>query len=346
VSPRGHGQIRRSQAVITWGPGALIDLPTSSAIIGGLEGWPKLELLQEIVDPRLTRKLTLMTGVQNPPLFAPPPDQSAPGATTLGIDVWRFPRWMVVQEQGGENQRERSRRLVHRQALDERGRFDARQVVPTRFVRACPRGHIEDLNWHWYVHGSEDGCRRQLWLDERGTGGDLADLVVRCECGQSKSMHLAAEVELKPLGTCPGRRPWLGAHATEKCELPSRLLIRTAANAYFPQVMSTLSLPEHGSDVQKAVTELWDDLVIVDTAADLAFIKKKPQGASRLAAYDDAAVVEAISNVRHGSADERPVKLVSSTHCSPCPKGTATMSRSTTTSTRADYPTRCGAARS
>lgn len=310
MSPRGHGQIRRSQAIITWGPGALIDLPTSSAIIGGLEGWPKLELLQEIVDPRLTRKLTLMTGVQNPPLFAPPADQSAPGAQTLGIDVWRFPRWMVVQEQGGENQRERSRRLVHRQALDEKGRFDGRQVVPTRFVRACPRGHIEDLNWHWFVHGSEDGCRRQLWLDERGTGGDLADLVVRCECGKSKGMHFAAELELKPLGTCPGRRPWLGAHATEKCDLPSRLLIRTAANAYFPQVMSTLSLPEHGSDVQKAVGELWDDLVIVDTVADLAFIKKKPQVASRLAAYDDADVLEAISNVKHGSADERPVKLV------------------------------------
>jgi hypothetical protein len=310
VSPQGHGQIRRSQAIITWGPGALLDLPTSSAIVGGLEGWPKVDLLQEIVDPRLTRKLALMTGVPSPPLFAPPTDETAFGAKKLGIDVWRFPRWMVVQEQSGENQKERSRRLVHRKALDEKGRIDGRQVVPTRFVRACPRGHVDDLNWHWFVHGSEDSCRRQLWLDERGTGGDLADLVVRCECGKSKGMHEAAELELKPLGTCPGRRPWLGAHASEKCELPSRLLIRTAANAYFPQVMSALSLPDHGSDVQKVVGELWDDLSIVDTRADLAFIKKKPQVASKLAAYDDDDVLDAIAQVKHGSADEQPVKQV------------------------------------
>ena len=310
MSPRGHGQIRRSQAIITWGAGSLIDLPNSSAIVGGLEGWPKVDLLQEIVDPRLTRKLTLMTGVQSPPLFAPPADETAPGANKLGIDVWRFPRWMVVQEQSGENQRERSRRLVHRKSLDEKGRFDGRPVVPTRFVRACPRGHIDDLNWHWFVHGSGDACRRQLWLDERGTGGDLADLVVRCECGKSRGLHEAAELELKPLGTCPGRRPWLGAHASEKCDLPSRLLIRTAANAYFPQVMSTLSLPDHGSDVQKAVGELWDDLAIVADSAGLAFIKQKPKVASRLAAYDDADVLDAIAQIKHGSADERPVKHV------------------------------------
>jgi len=310
LSPRGHGQIRRSQAIITWGAGSLIDLPNSSAIVGGLEGWPKVDLLQEIVDPRLTRKLTLMTGVQSPPLFAPPADETAPGAKKLGIDVWRFPRWMVVQEQSGENQRERSRRLVHRKSLDEKGRFDGRQVVPTRFVRACPRGHIDDLNWHWFVHGSGDACRRQLWLDERGTGGDLADLVVRCECEKSRGLHEAAELELKPLGTCPGRRPWLGAHANEKCELPSRLLIRTAANAYFPQVMSTLSLPDHGSDVQKAVGELWDDLAIVADSGGLAFIKQKPKVASRLAAYDDADVLDAIAQIKHGSADERPVKQV------------------------------------
>ena len=93
-------------------------------------------------------------------------------------------------------------------------------------------------------------CRRQLWLDERGTGGDLADLVVRCECGTSRRMAEAAELELKPLGPCWGARPWLGAGSQEQCGLPSRLLIRTAANAYFPQVMSALSLPEHGTQLE------------------------------------------------------------------------------------------------
>ena len=128
--------------------------------------------------------------------------------------MWRFPEWMLVQEEAGERGSERSRRLVHRKSLDEKGRFDGRQVVPTRFVRACPRGHVARPQLALVrprLRGRR--ARRQLWLDERGTGGDLADLVVRCECGKSRGMHEAAELELKPLGSCRGARPWLGAHA-------------------------------------------------------------------------------------------------------------------------------------
>src|SRR5439155_26746587 len=106
----------------------------------------------------------------------------------------------VVQEETGGEERDRSRRLVHRKTLDEKGRFDGRHVVATRFVRACPKGHVDDLDWRHFVHGMEDNCRRQLWLDERGTSGDLADLVVRCECGKSRSLYEATLLGRYPLG--------------------------------------------------------------------------------------------------------------------------------------------------
>ena len=77
-------------------------------------------------------------------------------------------------------------------------------MVPTRFVRACPRGHIADVDWHRFVHARGRGCRRQLWLDEQGTGGDLGDLTVRCECGASRPLREAAELEQNPSGTCFG----------------------------------------------------------------------------------------------------------------------------------------------
>ena len=37
MSRKAHGQVRRSQVITTYGPGALIDLPRHSAIVGGLE---------------------------------------------------------------------------------------------------------------------------------------------------------------------------------------------------------------------------------------------------------------------------------------------------------------------
>jgi hypothetical protein len=268
---KAHGQIRRGQVITTYGPGALIDLPKDSAIVGGLEGWPKVGDLEEIMEPRLARKLEAVTGVPAPRLYAPPPESNHPGDTVRGIDAWRFPEWFIVQDEGGDGERERSRRLVRRRDVQGE-KFDGREVVATRFVRACQRGHVDDLDWYRFVHGAEDACRRQLWLDERGTSGDLADLVVRCECGKFRSLYEATLLELNPLGTCSGARLWLGRHAPEDCNLPSRLLTRTASNAYFPQVLSVLSLPDRGSDVQKIVRELWEDLQIVRDAGELAFV--------------------------------------------------------------------------
>ncbi len=311
MSRKAHGQIRRGQVITTYGPGALIDLPKHSAIVGGLDTWPRTGDLEEVVEPRLARKLRALTGVAAPRLFAPPPESNDPRETARGIGAWRFPEWFVVQEAGGGEERERSRRLVHRKALDERDRFDGRPVVATRFVRGCPKGHVDDLDWRRFVHGAEDSCNRQLWLDERGTSGDLADLAVRCECGRTpRGVHEATVIELNPLGTCRGARPWLGKNANEDCNLPSRLLIRTASNAYFPQVVSVLSLPDRGSAVESAVKELWDDLQIVERAEDLAFLKKKPRITEKLAPFSADEILEAIRSIKDGQDGEKPVKQV------------------------------------
>ena len=307
---KGDGQIRRSQVITTYGSGALIDLPRHSAIVGGLEKWPRESNLEEIDEPRLSRKLQIVIGGSSSPrLYAPPAASNVPGEV-IGIGVWRFPEWFVVQEAPAAGERQRSRRLVHRKAL-EKGRFDGQEVVATRFVRACPKGHIDDIDWYGFVHGPDNSCRRQLWLDEFGTSGDLSDLRVRCSaCGKGRGMHEAKEIETNPLGTCQGTRPWLGRRANEPCNERSRLLIRTASNAYFPQVMSVLSLPDRGGEVENVVKELWDDLQIVDDPTSLAFIKKKPKVAEGLATFSDDEVIEAINQRKRGSTSERPVKQV------------------------------------
>ena len=256
-----------------------------------------------------------MTDGPPPALHAPPAASSDPREPATGIGAWRFPAWFVVQEapggrDDGGRPRARSRRLAHRTALDERGRFDGRPVVATRFVRACPKGHVDDVDWYRFVHGADDPCRNQLWLDERGTSGDLSDLVVRCGCGRRRGMHEAKEIENRPLDVCTGARPWLGPHAAERCELPARLLIRTASNAWFPQVVSVLSLPEEGAEVDRAVAALWDDLRIVDGPPALAFIRRKPAVAEGLAPFDDAAILAAVERRAAGGVGERPVKQV------------------------------------
>ena len=78
MSRRAHGQFRQSQVITTYGPGALIDLPRHSAIVGGLDTWPSPGELDEVIEPRLTSKLQAMTGVPMPRLHAPPTRRRLP----------------------------------------------------------------------------------------------------------------------------------------------------------------------------------------------------------------------------------------------------------------------------
>lgn len=306
---KAHGQLRRGQLLTTYGPGALFDLPRHSAIIGGLDAWPKPSDLEEIVEPRLSRTLQRMTGVVLPKLYAPPAASDTPGATPLGIGVYRFPEWFVVQEEIKPGERNRSRRLVQRPALTK-GRFEGKPVVATRFVAACSHGHVDDLSWRFFVHGGTQ-CNRQLWLDERGTSGDLGDLVVRCECGKQRSMIEASDRTLKPLGLCKGRRPWLGPASNESCGEQARLLIRTASNAYFPQVLTVLSLPERDNTIDTVVQELWNYLMVVENTTVLTAMKSHPAVAGRLDHFHDADVLAAIARKKSGVViAEKPLKQV------------------------------------
>ena len=48
---RAHGDMRQSQLITTFGPGAMVDLPHHSVLIGGLEYWSSRG--DEISEPRV-----------------------------------------------------------------------------------------------------------------------------------------------------------------------------------------------------------------------------------------------------------------------------------------------------
>ncbi len=308
-----RGVIRRSQAITTFGVGALLDLPDHSAIVGGLDGWQRSSN-DRIEEPRLAEKLRGIAGGSLPDLFAPPAAPEAPWETGRGVPVFRFPNCFVERQPqaqpGAPNPQQTSRRLVSRRALDDRMRLQGKRVVATRFVRGCSKGHVDDLDWYAFAHAAGDPCRGELRLDETGTTGDLSELVVRCSCSARRRL---AEARLPgALGPCSGKRPWLGANTGEVCGEKARLLIRTASNAWFPQIVSVLSLPDRGGELDRVVAELWDDLRIVDEPAGLRFIKKKPQVTEKLAGFADDVVLAAIlaRKSSQGVSAARPLKQV------------------------------------
>ena len=78
-----------------------------------------------------------------------------------------------------------------------------------------------------------------LWMEERGSTADLSDTYIVCECGATRGMNKATEKGA--LGPCDGNRPWLNDSDAAGCDQDNRLLVRTASNAFFPQMLSIIS---------------------------------------------------------------------------------------------------------
>jgi len=308
--------LRASQVITTFGPGAMVDLPDASVLIAGLDHWQYDPSQLAVIDePRLLTKLADQLGRSSLTLRAPPPASDRPQGFRPDIVAWRFPEWFIVQDAELTAAGHRRRRLVHANALDG-GRFRGddrknKSVVPIRFVRACIMGHIGDIDWSAFVHGVA-GCHRELWIEERGTSGDLDAVFIICACGESRSVSQAARRDLKALGHCNGDRPWLGAGNREPCGELNRLLTRTASHAYFAQLMSVISIPDTRSPVDDVARSLWEDFLSdVATLAELQKVRIKPTPAARLAGIDDAAVMDSIERIRNGaSGSPRSVKEV------------------------------------
>jgi hypothetical protein len=315
---RPHGQIRQSQVLTTFGPGAMVDLPNHAVLIGGLEQWTT-EGLKPIFEERLTTKLQKLLEVPDIKLFAPPIDLQDPFGPKTGITAWLFPEWFVAQyeEPWGEDKQFRSRPLLNREAL-VKNQFQGRDrkkysVIPIRFVQACVNGHISDIDWYEFGHKGRTSCRRLLWIDERGTSGDLADVFIRCECNvPARSLAEAAQIPEIPLGYCKGLRPWLGAASQEQCGGPNgvreinRLLVRSASNAYFPQVLSVISIPDRDSLLRKAIDPVWEDyLLYVDSMDDLQRERKKAKVFAVLQDFSDDQIMAEIKRRKSGSEEEK-----------------------------------------
>ena len=323
--PRPEGQVRRSQVLTTFGPGALVDFPKHAAIMGGLESWgdPDKEGFQQVFEERL--EAALRAREQNPRLrlFSPPtsPDSVDGQGPARGIAAFEFPEWFVEQPAegwvgpGGF----RPRRLLHRRAI-ERGSYGL--VVPIRFVRACPNGHISDIDWRGFAHGGRTECSRELFLDERGTSGDLADILVRCACGKATRSLVDAtqKGEQSPLGPCWGESPWLGgapaqpgagepAACLDEKGKPHRnkLLVRSATNAYFPQNVSAISIPSDTGKqaLREAVEEAWGDLEAAEGPDDIARELKKARYKHLRDGFGVAELWAEVQRKRSGASEDR-----------------------------------------
>jgi hypothetical protein len=320
---RPDGQIRQSQLVTTFGPGAMVDLVDRAVVIGGLEHWGYGKNgYVSLDDSRLRRSLVPRLKSLDPDLdlaregyfrMAPEGDARDPWPN-VGVRALEFPRWFVCHScrrlaRAAEAFEDKGGRYRHQCAKNK-----VSSAVPVRFVAACKRGHLSDFPWSSFAHMDREGgdCDRpELYLIEKALG-DISRILVQCRnCGSEIPLSRGTVLPYK----CQGDRPWLGGRAAnERCDMQSELLVRTASHAYFAQVVSALRLPEADPDplrLRLKARDVWKTVQNVTKLEELELLVKLVEHVrGAVEGHPLDAVLEAIrvENESATAVAERPLR--------------------------------------
>lgn len=228
-------EFRRTQGIVPFGVGAIIDFPEDSLMAAGLDAWPiqasstaalPLREATRVSEPRLQARLASKLGRPVTEMFMPPEAPARTGnpfASHTGPVLHahspfvRFPEWHFCprcramqriswntsaspKETGMLCSNSRFRRKASDttqpcSALPDRRRP---RLVPVRFIQACSNGHISDFPWVAWAHSGHAGCGEEtgtLFLVSTG-GAGLDGLRVECKCGKGRTMRGAFTPEV------------------------------------------------------------------------------------------------------------------------------------------------------
>jgi hypothetical protein len=246
-------------------------------------------------EKRLSRRLDVDYFVQPPDFRRPERGQDATQSNVnLKLPFLRFPLWHVCPRCGRMHlaRYHDNAPPVCRGPIgsgSDRGKeHSQRKTVQVRFVSACKKGHLQDFPWiEWLFKQPNpqwvpDGVSRWLRLrstgsasltgvevaaEERSPNGDIRVIEKRTLGGAFQGD--ASSESQTPFGKigvrCEGHNPALGIGKTGQnplhgCGQEIYPLLRGASNLYFPQVVSSIYIPDiDDRNLTPEILDLLDD---------------------------------------------------------------------------------------
>lgn len=288
------GEVRPSQLLWTYGPGALVDLPNLSVVTLAIDRW-EVSRCQPLEEARLLAAVRRELGPQVESLRMPPfqRDENVDPFSAeayIGVPVRPFPRWLRCVKCGllsafdiglfecKENRfRPERTRFVHKDCKGSKGDQPAKDAdaVPARFLLACRNGHLDDFPWHYFVHSGPSACKGTLRFFESGASLQTENLWVKCDqCGASRNLaHAFGKAGQDNLPGCRGRHPHMDQYDSA-CQEQARAVLLGATNSWFPITLSALAIPLARDPITQLVQDGWDYFMDLTSEAEVAVTVK------------------------------------------------------------------------
>lgn len=268
-------RMRRSQFVLTYGPGSIIESRYGPRLIPSVRHGVRNTLLTpdyfeknlEITDNRLRMVLKDLTGKKSR-IFSLPSEASDKKFQNKPLyDTYVFPVWKICY-----GSKDTHKPILFNGEKSPRCPLCGKEkdYTAVRFVVACIDGHLDDVNWNYVVHRNKKECipRYYYW---KARGSSLSDICIKCpECESSTTMKDIYDLGYYQGFPCTSRLPEQehrkSGHGPpfyvyperkiNECDKKMRIVQRQSSSLRIAETISLLTVPKYDNAISNILQKL------------------------------------------------------------------------------------------
>lgn len=262
------GDIRKTQMITTFGVGSIVDFKGDTVIIASTDDWDYNPNDIEEVESRkiFNENLSVITEAE---YFLMPRTTQSTNSFSNGKNIasYVFPEKLHCSRCGN---------IYDFRELDIKDRHRCpkcrNNLNASRFIIVCPRGHMDDFPYDWWVHNGKlcpSGVKSpRIKMINIYNRTDIDSLRLECtECKATRRMAQVFSENALSEFQCTCKHPHFKdpyARVQYGCHDKMRARLRSASGVYFPITKSALLIPPWSKKVVNCIQKNYGILKAVE----------------------------------------------------------------------------------
>ena len=238
--------LRPSQFIMVYGVGSIIESPNGPRVIPVFYRWGD-RLRQRLSDPGFViEENSISALLDGAKIFKIPTNSDYDDVTDSEIlfQTIRFPMWALCLKH---------RKLYRLDTEDQTMCTECPRMInphganyrheAIRFIRACPKGHMDDIRWDEILHHGS-GCKNKVF---DWHGGQISLEHVEIICPQCSSKCTLRDI-YNDASRCSKYFPEKKEYDSRDCDEKMQVMLRSQSSLRMPSLLTVITIPPRDSN--------------------------------------------------------------------------------------------------